>query len=143
MADHSLPNGRSGAVALVPVGFDDRLSREVEELSEETGVKKASNPPRDGGLGVTALRIAAAKAALALGEAFFRGIMNNVLVCIAIWVALTTPTIGGKIAARALIIIPPASFRPEVAGPLQNMALRAQTHIDGPVLGGFMSRPPP
>ena len=213
MSDSLPPDRFAGAVALVPAGFDDRLSREVEELSEDTGVKKANNPPlttfvlgimagafialgayfaiivstgsagvwwggiqfmkgiafsmglvlviaggaelftgnilivmayasrkvtlrrmlrnwglvfagnfvgalgtavlliltgvytaADGELGAAALKIAAAKAALAPGEAFFRGIMCNVLVCIAIWVALTTRTIGGKIAALTLPI---------------------------------------
>lgn len=58
----------------------------------------------DGEVGTTALKIAAAKADLSAQEAFFRGILCNMMVCIAIWVALTTRTIGGKTAAFTLPI---------------------------------------
>jgi len=34
-------------------------------------------------------------------------------------------SLGRQYAGRALVIIPPTSFSPEVAGPLQNMVLRA------------------
>jgi len=213
MSDLSESGGYHAAAATLPLTFDDRLSKEVEELSEETGVKKANNPPlttfvlgilagafiafgayfavivstgagdvwyggiqllkgiafsmglvlviaggaelftgnilivmayasrkvtlrrmlrnwglvfignfvgavgtavlliltgvytsAGGDLGLASLKIAAAKAALDPGEAFFRGIMCNVLVCIAIWVALTARTIGGKIAALTMPI---------------------------------------
>jgi formate/nitrite transporter len=213
MSNISLPETLPGASVILQNNFSDRLSKEVEELSEEAGVKKANSPPlttfvlgilagafiafgayfaiivsagaadvwyggvqllkgivfsmglvlviaggaelftgnilivmacasrkvtlrrmlrnwglvfagnfvgaagtavlliltgvytsADGGLGIAALKIAASKAALAPSEAFFRGIMCNVLVCIAIWVALTARTIGGKIAALTLPI---------------------------------------
>ncbi len=38
----------------------------------------------------------------------------------------------------ALIIIPPTLFSPGVAASLQNMVLRAQTHMGLPALGGFV-----
>ena len=213
MSDHATLATSPGAPAITPSLFSDRLSKEVEELSEDTGVKKANNPAlttfvlgilagafiafgayfavivstgaadlwyggvqllkgiafsmglvlviaggaelftgnilivmayasrkvtlgrmlrnwglvftgnfvgavgtavlliltgvytsAGGDLGVASLKIAAAKAALTPSEAFFRGIMCNVLVCIAIWVALTARTIGGKIAALTLPI---------------------------------------
>ncbi|HYN79851.1 MAG TPA: formate/nitrite transporter family protein, partial [Lamprocystis sp. (in: g-proteobacteria)] len=197
MSDHALPAAPPGAPAITPNLFGDRLSKEVEELSEDTGVKKANNPAlttfvlgilagafiafgayfavivstgaadlwyggvqllkgiafsmglvlviaggaelftgnilivmayasrkvtlgrmlrnwglvftgnfvgavgtavlliltgvytsAGGDLGIASLKIAAAKAVLTPSEAFFRGIMCNVLVCIAIWVAL-------------------------------------------------------
>ncbi len=39
---------------------------------------------------------------------------------------------------RALIIIPPTLFSPGVAVTLQNIVLRAQTHMGRPALGGFV-----
>ena len=47
-------------------------------------------------------------------------------------------TCGVAMLVRALIIDPPTPFSPEASDPLQNMALRANTHIDRAVLGGFM-----
>ena len=44
--------------------------------------------------------------------------------------------------AGALIINPPTSFSPEASDPMQNMALRANTHIGRAVLGGFMIKAP-
>ncbi len=58
----------------------------------------------NGGVGEVALKIAATKAALPAGEAFVRGILCNILVCVAVWVSLTTRTIGGKTAAFTLPI---------------------------------------
>jgi formate/nitrite transporter len=47
--------------------------------------------------GVTALKIANAKVNLAWGEAFIRGILCNVLVCLAVWMALAATNIIGRI----------------------------------------------
>ncbi len=43
-------------------------------------------------------------------------------------------------ALLALIIIPPTLFSHGVAAPLQNMVLRAQTHMGRPALGGFVTK---
>ena len=40
---------------------------------------------------------AAAKTSLAFGEAFFRGIMCNVLVCLGVWMAFASKDAGGKV----------------------------------------------
>ncbi len=47
--------------------------------------------------GVTALKIANAKVNLAWGEAFIRGILCNILVCLAVWMALASAQIIGRI----------------------------------------------
>ena len=50
-------------------------------------------------VGAKALAIAHAKVALPFGEAFFRGIGCNWLVCLAVWMALCAKDISGKILA--------------------------------------------
>jgi formate/nitrite transporter len=59
------------------------------------------------GVGVKALAIANAKAALPFGEAFFRGLGCNWLVCLAVWMALSAKEIPGKILA---ILFPIMAF---------------------------------
>ncbi len=54
--------------------------------------------------------------------------------------ALAGQSIGVRL--RALIIIPLTLFSPGVAAPLQNMVLRAQTHMGRPSLGGFVIKAP-
>ncbi len=61
----------------------------------------------DGAAGSTAIAIAEAKGALGWSEAFMRGVLCNMLVCLAIWLALAARTVVGKILA---IIWPVASF---------------------------------
>ena len=58
-----------------------------------------------GVVGKTALSIAAAKAALPLGEALVLGILCNVLVCLAIWLSYSARTVIGKIFA----VVPPVT----------------------------------
>jgi len=50
-------------------------------------------------IGERAVRIAATKTGLPWGEAFFRGIGCNWLVCLAVWMALSSKDIAGKILA--------------------------------------------
>lgn len=50
-----------------------------------------------------ALRIAAAKAQLPADQAFFRGVLCNVLVCMAVWMA----TAGRSVTDKAIAIVPP------------------------------------
>jgi len=57
----------------------------------------------DGALARTALRIAEAKAALPAGEAFFRGVLCNVLVCMAVWMTLA----GRSVTDKVLVIVFP------------------------------------
>ena len=57
----------------------------------------------DGEVGATARRIAEGKAALGPLEAFVRGVLCNVLVCLAIWLVFAARRVGGKI----LAIVPP------------------------------------
>lgn len=56
-----------------------------------------------GAVGVTALKIAAAKASLPAVDAFFLGILCNVLVCLAVWMTFSARTVAGKVA----VIVPP------------------------------------
>jgi formate transporter len=59
----------------------------------------------DGAVGRTYLQIAAAKSALPFWTAFFRGVLCNVLVCMAIWMALA----GRSVTDKAVAIVFPIS----------------------------------
>lgn len=60
-----------------------------------------------GAIGDKAVAIAEAKASLSFSEAFFRGILCNALVCLAVWLAMAARDVAGKILA---IIFPVAAF---------------------------------
>ncbi|MGB8168549.1 MAG: formate/nitrite transporter family protein [Chthoniobacteraceae bacterium] len=60
-----------------------------------------------GAVGRTAVAIATAKIALPFGEAFFRGVLCNLLVCLAVWLAMAGRTVTDKILA---IVFPIAAF---------------------------------
>ncbi len=60
-----------------------------------------------GNVARNAIGIAAAKAALPIGEAFFRGVLCNVLVCMAVWMALAGRSVVDKAVA---IVFPIAAF---------------------------------
>ena len=53
------------------------------------------------------VRIATAKAQLPLAEAFFRGVLCNVLVCMAVWMALAGRSVTDKLLA---IVFPVTAF---------------------------------
>ncbi|HYH21797.1 MAG TPA: formate/nitrite transporter family protein [Azospirillum sp.] len=55
-----------------------------------------------GAVGATALYVATAKSALPVMQAFFLGILCNVLVCLAVWLALGARSVSDKILAIAL-----------------------------------------
>jgi len=58
-------------------------------------------------VGINAVKIAAAKAALPFWEAFFKGIICNILVCLAVWLALAGRSVTDKIFA---VIFPISAF---------------------------------
>ena len=58
-----------------------------------------------GAVGETALRIAHAKMTLGFAEAFFLGILCNILVCLAVWLSYSAHTVTGKV----LVIVPPVA----------------------------------
>lgn len=60
-----------------------------------------------GEVGRTAIRIATAKAQLPLDQAFFRGVLCNVLVCMAVWMALAGRSVTDKVLA---IVFPITAF---------------------------------
>jgi len=60
-----------------------------------------------GAVGIHAVKIAAAKAALPFAEAFFKGLLCNILVCLAVWLALAGRSIVDKICA---IVFPISAF---------------------------------
>ncbi len=60
-----------------------------------------------GDVGRAAITIAAAKCALPFDEAFFKGILCNLLVCLAVWIALAGRNVTDKILA---IIFPISAF---------------------------------
>jgi len=61
----------------------------------------------DYAVGTQALKIAVAKVNLGFGEALFRGIGCNALVCLAVWMALASQNVTGKILA---IVFPITAF---------------------------------
>lgn len=61
----------------------------------------------DGAIGRAVVRIALAKQALPMWEAFFRGILCNVLVCMAVWMAMAGRSVVDKAVA---VIFPITAF---------------------------------
>lgn len=61
----------------------------------------------DGAVGATAAAIAQAKVALDPVEAFFRGLMCNALVCLAVWLCIAAHDVSGKILA---VLFPITAF---------------------------------
>ena len=60
-----------------------------------------------GALGKTAVALAAAKCALPFAEAFLKGVLCNVLVCLAVWLAMAGRSVTDKILA---IVFPISAF---------------------------------
>jgi formate/nitrite transporter len=60
-----------------------------------------------GAVGAAYVKIAAAKTALPFAEAFFKGVLCNVLVCLAVWLAMAGHTVVDKILA---IVFPVSAF---------------------------------
>ena len=58
-----------------------------------------------GALAVQALKVAQAKAALPWDEAFWRGVLCNVLVCLAVWMAAA----GRSVVDKAVAVVPPVT----------------------------------
>lgn len=56
-------------------------------------------------VGATALRMAEAKLGLSVGQAFWRGVMCNVLVCLAVWASLAARSVTDKV----LVVVPPVT----------------------------------
>lgn len=61
----------------------------------------------DSAVGRAAVAMALAKCTLPFGEAFFRGVLCNVLVCLAVWLAMAGRTVTDKVLA---IVFPVAAF---------------------------------
>ena len=61
----------------------------------------------NGAVGVAYLKIAAVKTAMPFGEAFFKGVLCNLLVCLAVWIAYAGHTVTDKIVA---IVLPISAF---------------------------------
>jgi formate transporter len=88
----------------------------------------------DGAIGRTVIQIALAKQSLPLAEAFFRGILCNVLVCMAVWMAMA----GRSVVDRAVAVVFPitafvaAGFEHSVANMyLMPMAMLLQQNGGG------------
>jgi formate/nitrite transporter len=56
-----------------------------------------------GEVGATALQIASSKLSLTVAQAFWRGVLCNVLVCLAVWASLAARSVTDKV----LVVIPP------------------------------------
>jgi formate transporter len=61
----------------------------------------------NGDIAATAIRFAEAKIAIPFGEAFFRGVLCNVLVCLAVWLCFAAHDVASKILA---ILFPISAF---------------------------------
>ena len=61
----------------------------------------------DGAVATTAQNIAGAKIQLPFVEAFFRGLLCNTLVCLAVWMCFAAHSVSGKILA---IVFPISAF---------------------------------
>lgn len=61
----------------------------------------------DTAVGQTAVSLAAAKCAIPFGKAFFKGVLCNVLVCLAVWLAMAGRTVTDKVLA---IVFPITAF---------------------------------
>jgi formate/nitrite transporter len=61
----------------------------------------------DNAIGANAVKIAATKAAIPFWEAFFKAILCNILVCLAVWLALAGRTVTDRILA---VIFPVSAF---------------------------------
>ncbi len=110
-----------------PLGNDALLPQEMALKAEQVGADKAR---RDGltlfvfailagafiafgavfaatgaAVAVAALDTAEAKGRLGLVDAFFLGVLCNVLVCLAVWMSFSAPTVIGKV----VVIVPPIS----------------------------------
>lgn len=59
----------------------------------------------NGEVGATALQIASFKSSLTFAQAFWRGVLCNVLVCLAVWASLAARSVTDKI----LVVIPPVA----------------------------------
>lgn len=103
-----------------------------------------------GSVGVTYVKIAAAKTALPFGEAFFKGMLCNILVCLAVWLAMAGHTVVDKIFAIVLPIsaFVAAGFEHSVANmyfiPMglllaDGVALPAGVNLASLGLGGFLT----
>jgi formate/nitrite transporter len=92
-----------------------------------------------GAVGETAIRIATVKAGLPLVDAFFRGVLCNVLVCMAVWMALA----GRSVTDKAVAIVFPitafvaAGFEHSIA----NMYFFPLAMLLGAPLGGDFAQP--
>jgi formate/nitrite transporter len=59
----------------------------------------------NGEVGTTALQIASFKSSLSATQAFWRGLLCNVLVCLAVWASLAARSVSDKV----LVVIPPVA----------------------------------
>jgi len=68
----------------------------------------SGHPSLNGGaIAQTILKIAALKCSLSFQEAFFRGVLCNVLVCMAVWMAMAGRSVADKVLA---IVLPISAF---------------------------------
>ncbi|MEZ5824874.1 MAG: formate/nitrite transporter family protein [Geminicoccaceae bacterium] len=88
----------------------------------------------------TAAAIARGKVALSMDEAFFRAILCNALVCLAVWLSFAARDVAGKI----LAIVPPVAafvalgFEHSIAN-IYFIGLALVTGVEGVGVGGFLA----
>ncbi|MBZ5521648.1 MAG: formate/nitrite transporter family protein [Acidobacteriia bacterium] len=84
------------------------LSNAVGAMGLALVVVLAEHPDMNqSGIAKAAIRIAAAKTALPFWEAFFKGVLCNILVCLAVWMAMAGRSLADKILA---VVFPITAF---------------------------------
>lgn len=78
----------------------------------------------DGALLNTIMSVASAKVSIGFGDAVFRGILCNIMVCLAVWMSFSAKTSGGKIASLyfPIVVFVLAGFEHSVANMYYIMA---------------------
>ena len=66
-----------------------------------------SDTPKLGQMGATMMKIAAGKVSLGWGTLFFKGILCNVLVCLAVWMGFAAHSVADKVLA---VLLPVSAF---------------------------------
>lgn len=90
-----------------------------------------------GAIGQQVVKIALAKQNLSLGQAFFKGVLCNVLVCMAVWMAMAGRSVTDKMVAIALPVTAfvAAGFEHSIAN-MYLMPLAMLTQYFDPALAG-------
>lgn len=136
-----LGRGVGGGAAVIAGSFVGNLLGSVvfAWLVHLSGVLSAGSTPGKAGPGITALSaIIKAKAAESDSALFFRGVLCNLLVCLAVWMAARTRSDGAKLALIfwCLLAFVGSGFEHVVAN-MTVFSLGLFEHVPGATAGAF------